>query len=1836
MTTPAVNTGSAVAGTWVGGMSLDSLVEGIRLNQISSTQQSVDTQRFWSTPSRDATSDTHEVMQLTLGVARGLNQLEFDVAVFPQDLYIEFYDDETKAWSPCLSDQSTIPEPVTYSVRDSIPTVLPPASAVQGHLHPQHSFTGHWRTVTFQIKPVFTKNLRIVLSRTTQGTSPTNTQGLLVPYSLAIRNLNLSYSVRKLSDVPWTNPGTGEQRNTFASTTDLFGSVVNFSVRVNSATNAIGTTKGANALTTVWKCNPQPIPWAVVNFHVDGRDQFGAGQLLDRFYLDPLYDGPTCNLYWSNDVPTADFPAPSDPIPAVIAAVHNSAGVTGNVLDFPSGSAPDDSIAFVELDNRGLQFDPSHPWSVGGQLNFRFSHGTQSFDCPIFDCGAFQLAWTPLGPRLTTGAGDTLLVATQTPGPGYDPTTMLPDPTPPTFIGFDPTTALNFIAWSDGTQIGVAIRFGTIEFSGVLPLSVPFASGSVLTMRVGAFLGASPGAMHARLKALVLKTDSSPDDAGVEDFLANPLPYVLGSTFLGVNDPRTDNALVRYTPALYSADFPAAMVGGSADRYANMSWSPIARDYVVRRGYMYFPPTRAKYWKLEFTNLSPQPYEIYRPVQKKVAVFPSAQWQQAVPDSRLPTSTTGLAELMPGKDNIYVVNTLTQTLDSGRTAVVGTNSTKSNTTARIIYDNDVRNKVGSAYWAWSFLPMHTTGITPSWESTGQHDYEVIDYTHTSKISYFVGLRSIQAYRLNYLNSDDTAEYIEQFYDGTNIDLPHGNWILEQDHLLTSGQASYAEVRSKPFSSNRVVTAVQFATQQSDPIQLTPDSEMADPTMASWDPVGDAVLSDSSGLDPLLHSTKRVDRSQPALTYARVKAGYPTWGSAVAQNATFGIVMAGSQIPAETGGITSKAIAVPGGGRIHAAARVTATKDLTRPLTVQIVDADSGAVLADSPLDVKAGKISEWYSNYTLGGGTDPLPWLWRDFGVGYTSASLNTTFFGANATTLPVMDSGQSWNWPVDQFGSEFSLDVVTNQAQVTSEGQYDYVDTGSPWGTLSVTMGSAMGTSVAGTIALMRLNPLFLTETGYLGNLSGSAAEASRSYVLTTNNTPYTVVAGDVIRVDFLPADYVPSGQVDAGAAATDNYAMMFFVNGVWKCTRNHSYGHSTIKGIKGRFGQRFARFTWTPATYGLLPGPTIATMPRTGSGAWVDTATQQLWQEPNGRQWNVGSSNITTTPVAAWDTTNVAERGTALDTDMTATFSTNKLAVGGAQYMGLVARFSGTNACYIGRAELNTTQTISAKIIKVDSSGTETVISTVATVAGLTHAAGTVFSVRFQVIGTTLQLKVWLTGTAEPGAWTNTVTDATIATAGYFGPYSRLQTTATNAPVTTSWDNVTAVYPGSATVWMNETFTYTATNAWGGAWRLFGGVAADYSVGGASAVVTLPTASAVPHITYTGAVRDDIGACLVAATDNAVIWTDTKVWHGQMTFRLRNIAGTIGSTDPAGRRGNVACLDFDAKIYLDATGNLVQNGVTIQSGVYTGTLPMNKDITIVFTDARYTNPAASTGRAVFFVCERAVVGTVLAANVALMTGTKRGLAGSLLSGTRPLGSNYTQDTAFQSFNWSPNAKLIAQSVSTPTWASVTKNKTLTWGEVRAAKLITPVRVQVRVVQLGQSNDEWDVDNISLYSDPIVWSFSNDGGYTWTPAYEIRNNPSGVLVFPLIAGVNLNQQPGNSLVWKAASYRAGSIVSSLVIRPWYGGLFSGVDHRATLVATSPNVMPFDQYGDIRKDARFQTWSLPIPRDWWYSFRVIQAALETTPAPAITPILPGYPDPSLFYPGTNVYPGVPS
>jgi hypothetical protein len=95
-----------------------------------------------------------------------------------------------------------------------------------------------------------------------------------------------------------------------------------------------------------------------------------------------------------------------------------------------------------------------------------------------------------------------------------------------------------------------------------------------------------------------------------------------------------------------------------------------------------------------------------------------------------------------------------------------------------------------------------------------------------------------------------------------------------------------------------------------------------------------------------------------------------------------------------------------------------------------------------------------------------------------------------------------------------------------------------------------------------------------------------------------------------------------------------------------------------------------------------------------------------------------------------------------------------------GAVLRWTDTNNWY--KAYLNGTQLVIQKKVN----GTATTLSSTA----FTATAGTSYSIRFRIVGSTLSAKAWKTGATEPTAWTVTTTDTTF-TSGFDGLRVQLQ---------------------------------------------------------------------------------------------------------------------------------------------------------------------------------------------------------------------------------------------------------------------------------------------------------------------------------------------------------------------------------------------------------------------------------------------------------------------------------
>jgi hypothetical protein len=1561
VTTPSnLPDGSPLGAAWVDNLALSNLVEALRLNpQESTVQNQGDTARFWSTPARPFDSPLQEVMQVTMLSPRMINTLSFDVSNFPVDITLEYYDADLRTWVPILDAGSVQNSAVQKSILDSKPSIIPSVSTVTGHVHPQHSFTGHWKSVEFRTKPFMGKDIRVVLKRAGRGAIPLNVFGQPVDYSLAIRHFYLGYQVESREDIPRTDPllVSRDEYEAFASATDVLGSTVKYSLRTNRASNLLL----ANDDSPIWKSEPQPVPWAVVNLYVDTREPHTNNpQLIDRFLLDPLYDGIRFNLYWSNEEPSGIFMPVEEPIAYPLASTIDEASISGDVLH--SGNANKDLVGLVDIDNTPLGFDPSRNWWIGGLLAFKFDHGTQNTASPLVDFGEFLIAMTPFGPRITTARGDTLLLETD-----------------PMAVG----TPFHFIAGYDGTSLRLWVKQGFTEYSTSMAVTVPLKqSGMAPKMRFGGFQGSTPDVANFDLTALVVKVDEVATEETVADFYDDYSQFIQGD--------QKQNALLRYHESFSNSNYREGFIGGAPDRYASIEWNPIARDFLLRRGYLNVPATKARYWKFEFCGLVPEHYEVFRPVRRTVQTFMPHMWVP-YPDSA--TLKASIRQLFPGIIT-SIIEGVTSLYQDGGTVATGSGGTGKGytaTTARIIRNDEVRGAVSQQYFVWNYLPLHSGRAIPCFPARGKHVYDTISVNHVTKVGYFVGLRSIQPVRLDYVTTDDNPEYVETFADKVNI-ADEGNWILDEDHNFRTGAARYAEARSVPFLSNRVIRAVQFATQQSDPRQVLPDDDFTDPTHSNWTSVGDAVLAPELTTHQVLGTMLQLDRAPQAGSWGQIELAYDTWGDL--DNVPYGDLEGQDAQSADLGGVSSGPVDVPYGGQIHVAARVVAPVDLTEPLHVQIIDESTDRVLADSQIDVKANEVAEWYASYQINDLQAADVWRWGDFAAVQSGPSFNDDFARVNGPALGVMKSGQRW-----LNGANGSLVIASNRGVVTVEGQSNYFDALAPWGTLEVSLGTA-GTGSSGQVKILEFEPIFMLTNGTL-KYSGGTGLINTS-VLTPNNTARSIQTDDVIKIEILPSRYVPAGKEDITYTVRDDvlrpYAIMVSLNGTWVRTITHDHGARPLRAIYGRLNQQFKSVKWTPANYGRLLSPVIMRYPRQGYGSFVDPENMKF----------------------------------------------------------------------------------------IDGEG----------------------------------------------------------------------------------------------------YTWVAEGVW-----------------------DISTAVEVAN-------DAEVGPPLTASANGSVMVTDTRSWYGSMTAYVRNVASTFGT---GVKHGMVLCLDYDAGIYVNHAGNVVDKAGTNYGNLFPGGIANNSRITVQWAKTTLVNPFYRGGvnpttfpDMLLAKVSGVTVGQFAHAALATWRGTKRGLAGDLYDiagGSRPVAANYTLDTSFRSFNWAPDA-YHTPNVTGPTWGNVTREGTATYASASLFKSPDLPQLSARVVQYGITNDLWFVDTLSMFVDPILWFFSNDGGFTFYPALNIRNNPNGVLLFPnSVPYTDSGQVPGKSLVWKVIAYAPECNVSHLVIRPWYGGILSPITHQVGIAGGGPNLMPYDHYADLRNDARFKTWSKPIPQSWWYAYRTIRPPLPDTLPP---------------------------
>lgn len=915
---------------------------------------------FWSSEPRLPGDPAYEQLVVSLGQERLINYIRLDLPQFPHTVTAWWWDGSV--WRQMIGSGNM---PLAFVTSACVPAVVDNPAALGAGMNPWHYGAGHWVTHNEPITPITTTKIMLRGLRAKPAPHqkfPVGTSGKTAAYPLGVRNLDFGSRLLSSADVPSSprSPTVLTARQPFTTSSDVNGSPIQVAIRENRACDLL---RGAT-----WRSGPQPSSSAVVNLYLDARDGSGNPQIVDRLYLDPVTSGVRFSLYYSRDAPPpgTDFTAVDDPFPPELAIPGGASlpSCDDQGVVFPPGPG------WLTLANQGAGTVADQPWWTGLEIMPAFGPDDPG-TFVVADAGLLQLVFVA-GTWQVLSAGGVLAEWV---------------------FDFDPGDRLQFIAGFDGDHIFAWCPPGYLAH---VPMALPVPPAPVF--RFGGWqdptLPVVPG--NFRLTSWILKQEQIEFDALQipDDFLrfaADARRYV--SPHPGKPPHR---AVARFHPEFVLGTTNVwGFVGGLAEAYEQCDWVPVQRNYALAKGYVEFDPVKAAAWRLEFTSLQPEPFDYLQPGPVPARFFPAQLHPGTTTSNPVAEAVldVGLLVNQSVAPAIVFADTAIRAESAATRAALATEALFARdpgAAARLV------QRGGSLF---NFHPWQPPAVIPCNPVKGPATHQVVECQVTSRVAYFVALAGISMYRTDYTSADDTAQYLDLFEDTNYIDdgsLQPGGWTwaegvgLQTPANLAAGGAA---VVSQVLNSAHAVTGVQFATTQSDPVQLLDDPDFKDPAFTSWAPVGDALPLTQAPVDAQLGSMAQVTRggspaaqnpSLPApLSWLGLEGSYASWdgmetafpswydfGRQPAIAAIGGIAYAGDPVPTTTG------------GRVYVAARVLAPAALSAPLYLQVLDGATGAVIAELEQEVAGGTVTEWFAGFTLGS-DQPGPARWADVQTTY-------------------------------------------------------------------------------------------------------------------------------------------------------------------------------------------------------------------------------------------------------------------------------------------------------------------------------------------------------------------------------------------------------------------------------------------------------------------------------------------------------------------------------------------------------------------------------------------------------------------------------------------------------------------------------------------------------------------------------------------------------------------------------------------------------------------------------------------------------------------------------------
>lgn len=555
-----------------------------------STAQTAAT-REWFSQIRSSGDATTEVVTTSFRLPLSVSEISTEVLRMPCRVDV-WYQDRSNAWRPVLDTQMN-PLGVTVDRAD----------------------TKSWHKFSARCHPVVAKQVQF---RLTRNPDPALSG---VPYPVGLRNTLIRRNVYDRH----------QGGAAFEDYVDIMGNLVSRYIRDWDATQAVD-----DNYTTFWRSAPQPDPAAVVSLYLDVRSPTGEPQVVDKLYLDPVHTGQHLNLYYSSD----------DTVGTRVLSPITVPPIGSTNVEWRAGTGLSDIAAGNQQSyydwNLNAVAENAKPGWVGVEWipGFGSAGANMPFNIQLFYASGGGSAY---GPELTYNPAlrKFSLSFAGLFDDGADFREYLTDVLAGDWVAGDRVRIVAGWRYQPVPQVHVRAvnqRGETlIDWTGS-PTNLPDRTSFGGEGGVGNFRGV--------LTNLVAKVDDW--SGGSPPFLADPTRYTDPDPVIPDETGRMPSTSL--DNAVFSVPWVSREHGcGGSDpsHFEDKEWTPVWRDYTATKGFLHLPaPTAMKYLKLEFTNLSEEPYPIYESgIETRYKTFPVSVTQTSSMGPRLYTGTGGFLGL---------------------------------------------------------------------------------------------------------------------------------------------------------------------------------------------------------------------------------------------------------------------------------------------------------------------------------------------------------------------------------------------------------------------------------------------------------------------------------------------------------------------------------------------------------------------------------------------------------------------------------------------------------------------------------------------------------------------------------------------------------------------------------------------------------------------------------------------------------------------------------------------------------------------------------------------------------------------------------------------------------------------------------------------------------------------------------------------------------------------------------------------------------------------------------------------------------------------------------------